>query len=200
MDNDFIMTLPNSTSTSPAAAGSSSIIGNANDFLRDVLANMDNFFFSSSVGNDLNLDNDNERKSSSPKSTQGSRREKQDDAKQLKQQGGEEEYSPVNIVSIVFVEFDNSGYLNVLNMNGTYVSTDLADGAVIEFPSISKTQRSDIPGGVAMLLVGVDDEGGMVRNRLAWTYDEDCDGSISPIVVGDAIGWVEIVSVCYIAM
>ncbi len=106
-------------------------------------------------------------------------------------QGQTVDLTPTEIFSIVFIEFNPS--LQIINTNGTFAFTELSDGDIFTFPSISDLNPFLVPGGVAMLLMGVNEEGTMVRSRVAWSYGSDCDG-LKVLEIGDGIGWVEVVS------
>lgn len=99
---------------------------------------------------------------------------------------------PTEIFSVVFIEFNPS--LQIINTNGTYAITELSDGDIFTFPSISDLNPFLVPGGVAMLLMGVNEEGTMVRSRVAWSYGSDCDNGMEVLEIGNGIGWVEVVS------
>ena len=67
------------------------------------------------------------------------------------------------VTSVTFVEFD-SKIDSVLNQNSTYFKTELYDGDVITYPSISAdidytkplSEQTDLlPGGIMLILFGV---------------------------------------------
>lgn len=104
---------------------------------------------------------------------------------------------PVKIVSLVFAEVSDAA-LVVINKDETLADVELENGAVVELDSISKTldsdvdiegQLSSVPGGVTMLLVGENSSGELVKTRLLWLYNNDCD-LVHPT---GKLGWIEVV-------
>lgn len=117
---------------------------------------------------------------------------------------GDIDFSTLEIVDIQFLEFGSAG-LEVINQNDTYTNTSLVNGDTFTFPSISNMLSPDMsieeqlqyyPTGVSLTMEGKakDSLGNdlTVRNQVAWAYTESC-GAL-PISVGQAIGWVDIVS------
>lgn len=108
---------------------------------------------------------------------------------------------PVSIYSIQFLEVDTS--FNVINQDSTYVrGIDLTTGDTFEYTSvIAKEDQPDlaaletrvIPGGMNMVLRGVNAAGAPVRNVFTITYTNDC--GVQTFSEGDAIGWVTFVSI-----
>lgn len=113
------------------------------------------------------------------------------------------------IISIQFLEFDTSGDLNVINQDNTYLSNiSLTTGDTVSYTSISSyldTTTSPLsydsyntnnspPGGASLILYGKTASGSIVRNRFFWTYSLSCTNDNVPLVVGDSIGWVTVVS------
>lgn len=102
------------------------------------------------------------------------------------------------VTSVTFVEFD-SRIDKVLNQNSTYFKTELYDGDVITYPSISadidytkplSEQTELLPGGIMLILFGVNKDNVVVRNTVAWAYKlNDCEKAES---LGDSIGWVKV--------
>jgi hypothetical protein len=112
---------------------------------------------------------------------------------------------PVTIGSVTFVEFDTSGNLSTINQDFQYSVSDFADGDTITYNSILSTldpalpveeQMDKIPGGVALLFLGANAEGNLMRSRVAWSFEDMmCSGGdVGPINVGDKIGWITMVS------
>ena len=113
----------------------------------------------------------------------------------------------VEVVSIQFLEFDNSGDLTVINQDDTYVDVSLSDGDSIKFYSASSMldtslpladQQSNpalVPGGASLILYGRTADGSVVRNRFFWLYDMSCGDQNSPTEVGNQIAWATVVSV-----
>ncbi len=119
---------------------------------------------------------------------------------------GDIDSSTLEIVDIQFLEFGSSG-LEVINQNDTYTNTSLVSGDTFTFPSISNMLSPDMsieeqlqyyPTGVTLTMEGKakDSDGNdvTVRNQVAWAYTESCDAL--PISVGQAIGWLDVVSRC----
>ena len=113
----------------------------------------------------------------------------------------EVDVTPVVIYSIQFLEVDTS--FNVINQDSAYVrGIDFVSGDVYSYTSISATSRGAVPGGMNMVLRGVNAEGDPVRNVFTITYTNEC--GVPTFEEGDAIGWVVFVSgsffqcVCYI--
>ncbi len=113
----------------------------------------------------------------------------------------EVDVTPVVIYSIQFLEVDTS--FNVINQDSAYVrGIDFVSGDVFNYTSISATSRGAVPGGMNMVLRGVNAEGDPVRNVFTITYTNEC--GVPTFEEGDAIGWVVFVSgsffqcVCYI--
>ena len=111
--------------------------------------------------------------------------------------------APAYISSILFIEFDTSGLLTLINTNDTYLSNQtLINSTSISFPSISTTLNTDIPlddqldkipGGAGLFLFGNNDDGDVVlRSRLVWEYSTDCEVKLD--IVGDSLGWIMFVS------
>ncbi|KAL3791813.1 hypothetical protein HJC23_002444 [Cyclotella cryptica] len=107
---------------------------------------------------------------------------------------------PVKIISLVFAEVLSDGSLVITNKDETLANVKLDDGAVVEFDSISKRldlnvdindQLSSVPGGVTMLLVGENSIGELVKTRMLWLYDNNCDAV--PLAGGGALGWITVV-------
>ena len=108
---------------------------------------------------------------------------------------------PVTITSASFIEFDTSSDLNIINQDSTYFGTTLANGAVISYPSISnqldletpvEEQLDLLPGGVMVVLFGLNAQNVMVQNTIAWGYNVDSCAS-EPLQEGDRISWISLV-------
>jgi hypothetical protein len=107
------------------------------------------------------------------------------------------------VTSILFLEFDTSGNLVVINQDDTYFDTSLSDGDSFEFTSISsdldasislEDQLDLVPGGVQLTLRGLGEDGSGVLNRYTWAYTNSCADDAVTVESGDEIGWVVIVS------
>ena len=102
---------------------------------------------------------------------------------------------PVSIYSIQFLEVDKS--FNVINQDSSYVrGIDLVSGDVFNYTSISAKPLAQtlgvVPGGMNMVLRGVNAAGEPVRNVFTITYTNDC--GVPTFEDGNAIGWVVFVS------
>ena len=116
--------------------------------------------------------------------------------------GGEVPTSPIiEVTSILFLEVDTTPELNIINQDSTYFTTNLPDGSVVTYTSISnqldytlpiEDQMEYVPGGVVIVLFGNNGNGNDVQNTVAWNYEHDCANE--PLSDGDTIGWVKIVS------
>jgi hypothetical protein len=99
--------------------------------------------------------------------------------------------TPVSIYSIQFLEVDTS--FNVINQDSSYVrDIDFMNGDEFTYTSISATEPGVIPGGMNMVLRGVNAAGEPIRNVFTITYTNDC--GIQTFEKGDEIGWVVFVS------
>ena len=99
--------------------------------------------------------------------------------------------TPVSIYSIQFLEVDTS--FNVINQDSSYVrDIDFMNGDEFTYASISATEPGVIPGGMNMVLRGVNAAGEPIRNVFTITYTNDC--GIQTFEKGDEIGWVVFVS------
>ena len=102
------------------------------------------------------------------------------------------------VTSVTFLEQDTSAELDIINQDSTYFETALSNGDIIDFISISskldpnvplEDQMDMVPGGVLMILFGVNAEGTVVQNTVAWGYNtEYCEGVA--VSSGDSVGWV----------
>jgi hypothetical protein len=103
----------------------------------------------------------------------------------------EVDVTPVVIYSIQFLEVDTS--FNVINQDSAYVrGIDFVSGDVFNYTSVSATRRGVVPGGMNMVLRGVNAAGDPVRNVFTITYTNEC--GVPTFQEGDAIGWVVFVS------
>jgi hypothetical protein len=113
-----------------------------------------------------------------------------------------EDTVPVSIYSVQFLEVDSD--FNVINQDSAYVrNIDFKDGDVFNYTSIIAQEESGnedtagtsaIPGGMNMVLRGVNAAGDPVRNVFTITYNNDFCGTPT-FEGGEAIGWVIFVSV-----
>jgi len=114
-----------------------------------------------------------------------------------------EDTVPVSIYSVQFLEVDSD--FNVINQDSAYVrNIDFKDGDVFNYTSIIAQDQAEggnedtagtsaIPGGMNMVLRGVNAAGDPVRNVFTITYNNDLCGTPT-FEGGEAIGWVIFVS------
>ena len=114
----------------------------------------------------------------------------------------------VEVFTVEFIEFDNSGDLTPINQDYTYVDVPLSHGDKITFYSRSSMldtslsladQQSNpalVPYGVTLNIYGrtADDNDSFVANYISWYNDMNCGDENNPIAVGDRIGWLTVVS------
>ena len=106
------------------------------------------------------------------------------------------------VYDVQFLEVDTSGNLIVINQDDTYNNVSLTTGDTITFDSVSANLNPDeplssqleyVPGGVLMKLVAKNEGSDtIVRQQVSWLYTNSCDDL--PNSVGDAIGWITLVS------
>ena len=107
---------------------------------------------------------------------------------------------PTVVTSVTFLEADTTPGLSIINQDSTYFETDVADGQVLTYESVSAKLDPDVPladqadlvpGGVMLVLFGVNAEGTVVQNTVAWGYDTEA--CVEPFEGIDArIGWLEL--------
>lgn len=131
-----------------------------------------------------------------------------DDVKGLTQSAivATEDTVPVSIYSVQFLEVDSD--FNVINQDSAYVrNIDFKDGDMFNYTSIiaqdypegggeDTAGTSAIPGGMNMVLRGVNAAGDPVRNVFTIAYNNDLCGTPT-FEGGEAIGWVIFVSVLF---
>ena len=106
--------------------------------------------------------------------------------------------TPTTITSVTFLETDTTPELNIVNQDSTYFEIAGTNGQIITYESISaqldpskplSKQEDDVPGGVILVLFGLNAANEVIQNRVAWGYTRNyCDGV--PLNDDDAIGWV----------
>lgn len=115
----------------------------------------------------------------------------------------EQEYDfvPTTITSVSFFEADTTSSFNIINQEVTYVDIEggaLTDGYVLNYTSISSKldpnlpindQTELVPGGVMLVLFGINSNGVMVQNTIAWGYKANCEGEI---LLSGGSGWIAI--------
>lgn len=109
--------------------------------------------------------------------------------------------TPLVITSVTFVEFDTK-IEEIIQQDSTYFETEKYDGDTISFTSLTSTLDTDkplseqldlLPGGVMLLMFGINADNVLVQNTAAWGYKLDyCDGE--SLRTGDAIGWMSLAS------
>jgi hypothetical protein len=112
---------------------------------------------------------------------------------------------PSQLISAQFLEIDTSPDMTIINQDDSYL--DLTDfneeGITLSYTSISATldpsealedQIDSVPGGAILVLIGQDENGELVRNRLMWTYTMKCGLGIETVEDGDEFGWASFVS------
>ena len=112
----------------------------------------------------------------------------------------------VEVFTVEFIEFDTTTGFTVINQDNKYEYTSRSDGGVISFYSKSSfldtslplaDQQSNpdlVPGSATLNIYGRTADDSIVKNTVAWSYDMNCGEENSPIVVGDQIGWLNVVS------
>ena len=111
--------------------------------------------------------------------------------------------SPAYISSILFIEFDTSGLLTIINEDDTYLTNaNLSNGTLITYPSISAQlntelpldeQLDKVPGGAGLFIFANNEIGELVlRSRVVWEYDLNCNVELN--MVGESLGWIGFVS------
>ena len=107
--------------------------------------------------------------------------------------------TPTVVTSVTFLEADTTPGLSIINQDSTYFDSTITDGQVLTYESVSanldpdvplEDQMDSVPGGVMLVLFGVNAEGQVVQNTVAWGYDADaCEEPFD----GEAnIGWLEL--------
>lgn len=105
------------------------------------------------------------------------------------------------ISSVLFIEFDTSGTLALINENGTYlVDANFTGGMTVSYPSISQLlnpslgledQMQFVPGGAGLFMFGSNNEGEVIlSSRVVWEYTGACDVTVD--IQGKTLGWVSI--------
>jgi len=114
---------------------------------------------------------------------------------------------PTQLLSAQFIEIDTSSDMAIINQDDSYLNLAFPynqEGITLSYTSISATldpslsledQMDSVPGGAILVLIGQDEEGEVVRNRLMWTYTMGCGVGVQTIRDGDEFGWAVFVSV-----
>ena len=115
-----------------------------------------------------------------------------------------EDLVPIEITSVVSIEVGDNDDLEVINKDDSLSNVTLVEGDMVTFTSLSQQLDHDesledqyiddvLPGGVSIIIEGKNAGGEMVKNRVFWTYTNDCRDFLL-IEVGDTIGWLTFVS------
>ena len=113
---------------------------------------------------------------------------------------------PAYISSILFIEFDTSGLLTIINEDDTYLTdANLSNGTLLTYPSISTQlnteqpldeQLDKVPGGAGLFIFANNEIGELVlRSRVVWEYDLNCNVELN--MVGESLGWIGFVSMIW---
>jgi hypothetical protein len=108
------------------------------------------------------------------------------------------------ISSVLFIEFDTSGTLILINEDPRYLAyANLTEGMTVTYPSISQSlnlslgleeQLQYVPGGAGLFIFGSNIEGEVIlSSRLVWEFSGACDVTVE--MEGKTLGWIEFVSV-----
>jgi hypothetical protein len=110
---------------------------------------------------------------------------------------------PTQLISAQFLEIDTSPDMTIINQDDSYLNlTDFHEGT-LSYTSISATldpsvsledQLDSVPGGAILVLIGQDESGELVRNRLMWTYTMKCGMEVETVRNGNEFGWALFVS------
>ena len=113
---------------------------------------------------------------------------------------------PTQLISAQFLEIDTSSDMTIINQDDSYLNlTDFnEEDMILSYTSISATldpsvsledQIDAVPGGAILVLIGQDESGELVRNRLMWTYTMKCGMEIETVSDRDEFGWALFVSI-----
>lgn len=108
-----------------------------------------------------------------------------------------------SISSVLFIEFDTSGTLTLINEDPRYLTeANLTEGMTITYPSISQSlnpslgleeQLQYVPGGAGLFIFGNNKEGEVIlSSRLVWEFSGACDVTVD--IEGQTLGWIDFVS------
>lgn len=107
------------------------------------------------------------------------------------------------ISSVLFIEFDTSGTLTLINEDTSYFDdANFTEGTMITYPSISQSldasmrldeQMQYVPGGAGLFMFGSNSEGEVIfSNRVVWEFSGACDAAVE--IGGKTLGWIGFVS------
>ena len=131
--------------------------------------------------------------------------------RQLQDTTTTEELIPNQLYSAQFLEMDTSTNMNIINQDDTYLNNNVTyppnttpiTNYTLSYTSISSTLNPDlsieeqldiVPGGVILVLVGLTNDGEVIRNRIMWTYTMGCGMEDVTVMNGDEFGWAMFVS------
>lgn len=107
------------------------------------------------------------------------------------------------MTSISFLEVDTTSEMVIINQDSSYFTTNLTDGSVVTFTSISnqlddtlpiQNQMEYVPGGIVLVLYGYDEDDNYVQNTVSWAFGGEGHCDSEPLSDGDTIGWIQLVS------
>ncbi len=108
------------------------------------------------------------------------------------------------ILSILFIKFDTSGTLALINEDPRYLAyANLTEGMTVTYPSILQSlnpslgleeQLQYVPGGAGLFIFGSNNKGNVIlSSRLVWEFSGACNVTVE--MEGKTLGWIEFVSV-----
>ena len=108
---------------------------------------------------------------------------------------------PTIITSVIFVEIDTTPELNIINQDSTLFDIDKGadnDDFLLTYESVSskldihlpldKQSVNHMPGGVILVLFGLNAANEVIQNRIAWRYTQNYCSDMP--FLSDGIGWV----------
>ena len=108
----------------------------------------------------------------------------------------------LDLLYSTFLETDTTPALNIINQDSTYFEIAGTDGQLLEYESVSarldptvplSDQIENVPGGVILILFGVNAANEVIQNTVAWIYTLNyCDEV--PLSPGAEVGWVTLES------
>ena len=113
------------------------------------------------------------------------------------------------ISSILFIEFDTSGTLTLINENATHlVDANFTEGMTIAYPSISQLldpsleleeQMQYVPGGAGLFMFANNDDGDLIlSSKVVWEFTGACNVTVD--IQRSTLGWVSIVSCLFLRL
>ena len=108
---------------------------------------------------------------------------------------------PTIITSVIFLEIDTTPELNIINQDSTLFDIDKGadhDDLLLTYESVSskldihlpldKQSVNHMPGGVILVLFGLNAANEVIQNRIAWRYTQNYCNDMP--FLSDGIGWV----------